>query len=164
MTRPVPMEVLVRPFQSPRITPLHVNFVAPLPPGIAEAKLGGSGSRTTSFTLDGVGFIVKGNNEQYGEVDRKSKLVRVENEDDPEQFVEICRADSIKFKEKKKSKSEEDEDNFRQSGYTTRKEGFSTTIFDSSQQGRAKLREWDMQHPDEKTCKPKTKPKRGGNC
>ena len=148
------LESLVRPFQTPQVTPvrfLNFNVQNPLPPGIVECKLGGSGGRTTSFTLNGVGFVVKDNDEKYKEVDRKSTLVKVENEDDPEQFVEICRADRLNFKSKK------DEDSkYRQTGYTA-----------GQQQGQGnddKARQFDMQYPDERTCQPKTKPPKGGNC
>jgi hypothetical protein len=149
MTRFTPMEGLVRPFESPRITPLAgPNLVAPVPPGIVEAKLGGSGGRTTSFSLDefGINSVKK---DDFKESDRKSTLVRVENEDDPGQFVEFCRADKITLTRKENK--------------TPPPKGSSYDVTGGQNPSASGKQNVEYQYPEEKTCKPKTPPK-GGDC
>lgn len=148
----VPMEGLVRPFQQFPVFPAPTN----LPPrevlGIVQVRLGGSGGTTTSFTLDGGGFITKENDQKFKEVDRKSTLVRVENEDDPDQFVELCRPDNITFKQDDEGKQKNP------TKQSTWNAGFNPDHVLKSWESRF----YQYDHPKDKTCKPpNAAPKRG---
>lgn len=141
-----PMENIVRPFQRSSVTPLRINLRAPVPSDEVECSLGGSGGRSVSFQLEGGGFIFV-NEKNFKETGRKSTLVRVENQDDSNQFVEFCRTDKINFKENK-------DDKYRKSSYST---GQSTS-------GSTEKNSFSMQHPTDRTCRPPAQPDRGGNC
>lgn len=147
-TRFMPMEGLVRPFQTLQIAPLSFNLESPPQPGIVECKLGGSGGTTTTFTLEGFGFFTD-NVSDFKESDRKSTKVKVENEDDPDQFVEFCRADKITLSAKK--------------GSDAPAKGSSYDPGGGTNPGSRKKQNIEYQYPDEKSCKPKN-PGKGGNC
>lgn len=141
-----PMENIVRPFVRPSVSPLRINTRAPVPADEVECSLGGSGGRSISFQLEGGGFVFI-NQKNFKETSRKSTLVRVENEDDPNQFVEFCRTDKINFKENK-------EDKYRKTSYGG----------GPSPGGGTEKNSFSMQHPTDRTCRPPAEPSRGGNC
>jgi hypothetical protein len=155
MTTAVPVEGLVRPFVAGNVSPQSVRLPAkPNNPLVVECSLGGSGGRTTTFTMSGSGFIVENTNNQYKESNRKSTLVHVENEDNPDQFVEFCRADNIQFTQRKEPQ---------------RQQKNSTYDPYNAAQAQARLGKerskqgYGYQYPEDKTCRPKN-PDKGGNC
>lgn len=149
MTRFVPMEGLVRPFQTTSISPQALPFTAEaLDPAIIECKLGGNGGRTTSFSVNGDDAFVD-TSKDFKESNRESTLVKVENEEDPDQFVEFCRADKITLTGKKKSS-----------------EAPRATSFDTesgTDPGSKDKQNIEYQYPPDKSCKP-ANPDKGGNC
>ena len=88
------MENTIRPFAPVAFLPASSRLPSRLPEGIVQCKLGGSGGTTTSFSFEGSGFQFI-NNESYKESGRTSTNVRVENPEDPGQYVEFCRADKV---------------------------------------------------------------------
>lgn len=90
------MESVVRPFATDSISPLAAagrrNFVDP---GVVVGSFGGAGGRTVSWTFSGTETIVPPNTDNFRESSRTSVNRRVENPDDPDQFVEFCQAKRI---------------------------------------------------------------------
>lgn len=146
------MENTIRPFAPVPIHPLAAYMPAPIPEGVVECKLGGSGGTTTSFSFDGQTGEVK-NAADFKESSRSSSKVRVENSEDPTQFVEFCRADSVKFKQTQAKPSAPSR----------------TSSFDPAGglHGNSQDRDsstYEFQYPkDEKTCVSR-EPPRGGKC
>jgi hypothetical protein len=89
------MENTVRPFTPVQIHPAASNMSAPLPPGVVECSLGGSGGTTTSFSYNGQTGEVKTEGTNWKETGRTSTAVRIENPEDSSQYVDMCRADKI---------------------------------------------------------------------
>jgi hypothetical protein len=148
-TRAAPMENTIRPFAPVDFIPAISNLPARVPDGIVECKLGGSGGTTTTFTFEGSGFeTIK--SEQYKESNRASTKVRVENPDDPSQFVEFCRADKITLTSKKQQET------------IPRTSSYDTTGGYHGEGGRT-TREYEFQYPSDRTCRSREPPK-GGKC
>lgn len=98
------LEQLVRPFSAVDLLPSRL----PTPPRGGEdtqvdCSFGGSGTRTVSWSFDGAGIVQKETKEDFKEVGRESKQARVENPDDPDQFVEFCQATKVNLHRDKKS-------------------------------------------------------------
>ncbi len=148
MTTPAPMENAVRPFASVPIHPPATSLPAPVPPGVVECKLGGSGGTTTSFSFEGqTGKVTSG--DSLKESSRSSTNVRVENPDDPSQFVEFCRADRITLKPKMP-------DPPRQSSFDPEGGAHGDSVDRTATT-------YEFQYPTERTCVSREPPK-GGNC
>lgn len=90
------MESVIRPFGLETISPLAAaprrNFVDPT---VIVGSFGGAGGRTVSWTIEGSGEIVPSETDNFRESSRTSVNRRVENPDDPDQFVEFCQATKI---------------------------------------------------------------------
>lgn len=144
------MENTVRPFTAIPVHPSpSANLVAPLPPGVVECKLGGSGGTTTTFSFNGqTGQVINGND--YKESSRSSSQVRVENPDDPTQYVTFCRADRITMKPPQTTPA--------------RTSSFDPTGGLHADSGDRQSSTYEYQYPtDEKTCVQRDPPK-GGKC
>lgn len=90
------MESVIRPFGveslAPLPTPGRRNFIDP---AIVLASFGGAGGRTASWTISGDGSVVPPQTDNFRESSRTSVSRRVENPDDPSQFVEFCQAKRV---------------------------------------------------------------------
>lgn len=140
------LENIVRPFTAELISPVGLRYGPAGPPVVVEVMLGGMGGRTTSYTFEGNGFkTLASDDNKFKEVGRKSTKVRVENEDDPDSFVEFCRADRVDFKTQKAP--------------TVPKK---TTSFSDPTRPKKDNSEYTYQHPKDKACiSQPSQPKKG---
>lgn len=142
----VSLENIIRPFSPVQVRPtIYAPRPEPVLPGIKQVKLGGSGGKSVSFTFNNSGSVVDDNN-KFQESSRKSSKVKIENEDDPDQFVEFCRADSITLRAKNKDSQPPRTSSYDTSGGT---HDFGNNL-DPSAGGSQEL---NFQYPKEKTCK-----------
>jgi hypothetical protein len=146
-----PLENTVRPFAQLPIHPQRVVLPAPIAHAEIDCKLGGSGGTTTSFTLPTTSGRITTSQENYKESDRKSTLVRVENPDDPTQFVEFCRADKITLTKENKSPPT-----------PPRTSSYDLTGAMHGGEDRT-TRNYSYKYPTDKACTPRSPPK-GGDC
>lgn len=97
------LEQLVRPFGAVNLIPSLRPFG---PRGEATeivCSFGGSGTRTVSWSFDGGGAVAQFEKEEkFKETGRESQQVKVENPDDPDQFVEFCQAKTVALHRDKK--------------------------------------------------------------
>lgn len=147
------MELLVRPFGFVVVTPpprAPSVAVVVIPP--VEFALGGKGGRTISITLDKFNVVIEKDKNDLKESGRKSTKVRVENEDDPDQFVEFCRADKITMSPVKKGTSS-----------PAAASHASTDTSTAPQKGPKKDTPQDFSYvyPPDKTCKSPSEPPKG---
>lgn len=147
------MEVIVRPFAPVIITP---PARAPRATGVAADpiafSLGGKGGRTLSITLDKNKVVVEPDkNKDLKESGRESTKVRVENEDDPDQFVEFCRANKIKMSPKKLGSPESSASHASSEEQSTQQQG----------QQKDTPQEFTYKYPSDKTCKSPSEPPKG---
>lgn len=145
------MEVIVRPFAPVVITPpaIVVRATGLAVPPIAFS-FGGTGGRNLSITLDKKRIVVeKDKNTNLKESGRQSTKVRVENQDDPTQFVEFCRADKITMSPKDQS-----------SPGSTASHASSGS---APEQGQTKnsTSDFSYKYPSDKTCKSPSQPPTG---
>lgn len=144
------MEVIVRPFAPVVVTPPALApRIAALVAEPTAFSLGGNGGRTFSITLDKFKVVVEPDkNKDLKESSRQSTKVRVENENDSEQFVEFCRADKITMSPKRSGSPESSS---------------SHASSDPQQQGGQKdtPQEFGYKYPSDKTCKSPGQPPRG---
>lgn len=90
------LEQLVRPFGAVNLTP----SLRPFGPRGEDTEIvcsfGGSGTRTVSWSFDSKGGVVNSDKqEKFKETGRESQKAKVENPDDPDQFVEFCQAKTV---------------------------------------------------------------------
>jgi hypothetical protein len=143
------LEDVVRPFALKNLLPSPTQLPQKAPEGFTDAALGGSGGTSVTYTTDSAGFSFENEEDKFKESGRKSTLKRVENEDDPEQFIEFCRADKISLTPKQEANKPK-----------------RTSTYDTSGGGGSNKRqlEYEFQYPDEPTCKSPSEPQSGGNC
>lgn len=143
----VSLENFVRPFAAPNISPPAIP-PQPLAPSIIDVicSLGGDGGQTVSVTYETEHstMVVESNN--YKESGRRSSKVHVENEDDPDQFVDFCRADKLSLTKKNKGSSASKQSSYDPGGSTA--SGSQATNY-------------SFEYPTEKTCKSKSEPPKG---
>lgn len=161
------MESIVRPFAPIVIRPpARAPDVASAPQEPVAFSFGGTGGRTVSITTDGHPLIkvVQDNNSNYKESGRESTKVHVENSDDPEQFVEFCRADKIHLKQDKKgaSASAPRQSSFDPSGGYHYVSGAGDPTPPPLSGGIDEKREYSFKYPTDKaTCKSPSTPDKG---
>lgn len=137
------IEGFVRPFVVPSILPPPLApRPAPLDPTAIIVSLGGKGGTTVSMTFETTtrATVVPGKN--FKETGRKSTLTHVENEDDPDQFVEFCRADKVSVKPKKRA------------GGSDRSSSFGSGDRDDTET-------YSFDYPKTKECKSPNEPPKG---
>lgn len=89
------LEQLVRPFGAVNLIPSLAPFGPRGEQTDIPCSFGGTGTRTVSWSFDGGGVVGSDKEEKFKETGRESQQVKVENEDDPDQFVEFCQAKSV---------------------------------------------------------------------
>jgi hypothetical protein len=144
------VENIVRPFTNYDALPFPLPATFPPSPGddVIDVALGGSGGRSVTWTYDGSGSVILSDTNKYKEAGRKSTLVHVENPDDPDQFVEFCRADQVTLAPQKTKQPP-----IRTSSYDTSGGYHDLT---GGQQPTAKAegnREYSFQYPKTTACK-----------
>ena len=133
------MEDTVRPFERVGFMPASIKLPFPsTPKNVVECKLGGSGGTSTSFQLGSYGSVSKKDKDEWKESHRESEPKKVENEEDPEQYVEFCQAKEIEFTRKDKS------------GETKRSSSYDLT--GSMHDPTADKRKYDLQYPEDGEC------------
>lgn len=159
------MEAIVRPFAPVVIRPpSRVPLVAAITQEPVVFSLGGTGGRTISITTDGsprIKVVQDPNAQKFKESGRDSTKVHVENEDDPEQFVEFCRADKIKLKQDKPDSAAR-QSTFDPSGGYHYVPGAGDTVPPTLAGGVDEKREYSFKYPTDKaTCKSPSQPDKG---
>lgn len=150
----VHMEGVVRPFETKGpFLQAPSRLPPPEVPGIVNVSLGGSGGTTTSFSLDTKGSYVQ-ESQDYKESSRTSTNVRVEQDGNPDNFVEFCRADKIGLTSKDPKKPPAKASSYDPTGGAGNLGGAN---------GGKDKRNYEFQYPEDKACTPKNPPK-GGNC
>lgn len=157
----VTMEVIVRPFAPVVVTPpaLAARATGGTDDPIAFS-LGGKGGRTLSITLDKNKIVVKPEDKNdLKESGRQSTKVRVENENDPEQFVEFCRADKISMRPKKDQPNGQPNE---QASYA-KSVNDTQAAFAASQiaPNKPEVHSFGYKYPSDKTCKSPSAPPKG---
>jgi hypothetical protein len=92
----VTLELTIRPFQSPEVTPPRVVPEGTKRDDPVNVSMGKEGGKTFDFSYSFSGQS-KSSSDNYKEVSRRTETRRIENPDDPDQFVEIRRATEIKL-------------------------------------------------------------------
>ena len=90
------LERTIRPFQLPAVTPPALVLDDTKQSDPVAVSLGREGGKTFDYSYS-FSSSVHSASDSYKEVSRKSESKRVENPDDPDQFVEIKRATEIKL-------------------------------------------------------------------
>ena len=90
------LERTVRPFQLPAVTPPALVLDETKQSDPVAVSLGQDGGKTFDYSYS-FSSSVRSATDNYKEVSRKSETRRIENPEDPEQFVEIRRATEIKL-------------------------------------------------------------------
>jgi hypothetical protein len=90
------LERTIRPFQLPSVAPPSLVLDDTKQSDPVEVSIGREGGKIYDFSYSFSSTIHSGN-DNYKETKRKTELKRVENPDDPEQFVEIRRATELHF-------------------------------------------------------------------
>jgi len=90
------MEKIVRPFQSPTFIN-EKQVITTLPKVAKTSGVLEWGSQGAPPTVSGLSFNTKKNDKDYTEKERTTTPVRVQNPDDPNQYIMELRTDTIKF-------------------------------------------------------------------
>lgn len=151
------MENIVRPFSPVDIFPaLQAPRDTPVTPGVINLELGGSGGTTISMSFDGENKAVNNDN-KFKESARQSTKVHVANPDDPDQFVEFCRADKITLSPLNTDRKKAVTSSYDPSG--------GVHQFSQSNVSPQDNREYSFQYPDEnapsRACVTPAQPDRG---
>jgi sensor domain CHASE-containing protein len=99
------IEQIVRPFQSPAVisTRRIVSNSTKIPTDDVLVEFGAAGDMPAAEKVEdaqddgGVNFQVVTCDDKYSEKDRRFKTVRIENPDNPENYVMVARINEIKF-------------------------------------------------------------------
>lgn len=138
-------ESVVRPFAAETISPAARTLSDVVAPGVIACSLGGAGGRTVSWSFSNTGSVVPSKTERYRESSRSSVKRKVENPDDPSQFVEFCQATKINLSPDKEVGTPRTSTFDQSGGYHDLGNG------DSSSQRAG--REYTFNAPESKTCK-----------
>src|SRR5216683_6751236 len=112
------METIIRPFQRPTtIADKQRQITTPVvvPPEIAIIVWGGAGQSPT-MKVSGVDIKVKHNDVKMKEVRRTTRKIRVQNPDDPNQFIIEDRPEKLRLKTGPMAKQTDNSMNFTPSG------------------------------------------------
>lgn len=90
------LERTIRPFQLPAVTPPALVLDDTKQSDPVAVSLGREGGKTFDFSYSFSGSVHSAT-DSYKEVSRRSETRRVENPNDPDQFVEIRRATEIRL-------------------------------------------------------------------
>lgn len=90
------LELTIRPFQSQDVTPPKVVPESTRRDDPVSVSLGREGGKTFDFSYSFSGQS-RSSSDNYREVARRSETRRIENPNDPDQFVEIRRATEIRL-------------------------------------------------------------------
>ncbi len=90
------LELTIRPFQSPDVTPPQVVPEGTKRDDPVNVSAGKEGGKTFDYSYSFSGTS-RSSSDNYKEISRKTEKKRIENPDDPDQFVEIKRATEIKL-------------------------------------------------------------------
>lgn len=141
------LESWVRPFIGPAISP---PALPPQPLAVAPTdvliSLGGDGGLSLSLTYDTTQSVIIKQDKNFKESGRRSSNVHVENPDDPEQFVDFCRADKLSLTPKSKGSSSSKQSTYDPGGGAQSTTDAQTYSFD---------------YPTSTTCKSPSEPPRG---
>ena len=96
------LELLVRPFQSKDVTPSKRIIGAEKTVDPVNVSIGASGGTAFVFRAFSVIEFKTEDSFTYKEIDRKTHIKRIENPDDPSQFVDVERIDQISLRHKLK--------------------------------------------------------------
>jgi hypothetical protein len=94
------LELLVRPFQTKDVTPPRRIIGAEKPVDPVNVTIGSAGGTAFVFRAFAVIEFKTEDSFTYREIDRKTHVTRIENPDDPSQFVEVERIDQIALRHK----------------------------------------------------------------
>ena len=96
------LELLVRPFQSKDVTPPKPIIGAEKAVDPVNVSIGSGGGNALVFRAFTVIEFKTEDSFTYKEIDRKTHIKRIENPDDPSQFVDVERVDQISLRHKLK--------------------------------------------------------------
>jgi hypothetical protein len=94
------LELIVRPFQSKDVTPPKRIIEAEKQVDPVDVSIGSEGGTALLFRAFSVIEFKTEDSYTYREIDRKTHTKRVENPDDPSQYVEVERIDQISLRHK----------------------------------------------------------------
>lgn len=94
------LELLVRPFQTKDVTPPKPIIGTEKAVDPVNVSIGASGGTAFVFRAFSVIEFTTEDSHTYREIDRKTHIKRVENPDDPSQFVDVERIDQIALRNK----------------------------------------------------------------
>lgn len=94
------LELFVRPFQSKDVTPPKRVIGAEKNVDPVNVSIGSPGGAAFVFSAFKVIEFKTEDSYTYREIDRKTHIKRVENPDDPSQFVDVERIDQIALRNK----------------------------------------------------------------
>lgn len=94
------LELLIRPFQSKDVTPPKRIIGAEKTVDPVDVSIGAAGGTALVFRAFAVIEFKTEDSYTYREIDRKTHIKRVENPDDPSQFVDVERIDQIALRNK----------------------------------------------------------------
>jgi len=95
-------ELLIRPFQTKNVTPPRRIIGSEKTVEPVNFSIGSAGGTAFVFRAFAVIEFKTEDSFTYKEVDRKTHIKRIENPDDPSQFVEVERIDQISLRHKLK--------------------------------------------------------------
>lgn len=151
------MENIIRPFSPVNIYPaLQAPRETPEVPGVVLCQLGGSGGTTTSISFNGEMQTIESEG-SFKESGRESTKVQVSNPDDPDQFVEFCRADKINLTPTNKGAKKPP----RTSSYDTTGGYHDMTGNMNHNAVGSGNRDYAFQYPKDTTCVSPAKPQKG---
>lgn len=157
----IPMEVIVRPFAPVVITPpVRAPRALGIPADPIVFSLGGKGGRSMNITLDKHKIVVEPKKNDLKESGRQSTKVRVENETDPSQFVEFCRADKIKMSPVKKGGPEDSSSHASTDPAIIANQGNVPGVLAHGPANDAPS-SFSYKYPSDKTCKSPSTPDKG---
>ena len=96
------LELLIRPFQSKDVTPPKRIIAAEKTVEPVNVSIGSPGGTAFEFRFFSVLNFKTEDSFTYKEIDRETHITRIENPDDPSQFVEVERIDQISLRHKLK--------------------------------------------------------------
>jgi hypothetical protein len=96
------LELLVRPFETKDVTPPKRIIGAEKTVDPVDVSIGASGGTAFVFRAFSVIEFKTEDSFTYKEIERKTHTKRIENPDDPTQFVEVERIDQISLRHKLK--------------------------------------------------------------
>ena len=94
------LELLIRPFQSKDVNPPKPIIGAEKSVDPVAVSIGSSGGTALVFRAFAVIEFKTEDSFTYREVERKTHIKRIENPDDPSQFVDVERIDQIALRHK----------------------------------------------------------------